>query len=238
MKAQNIRLRKTWQLSLPEEFIEQLGIQDDSTLTCFLENNELRIRPEALAPIAPEAYSLSPEKILEIKCFGNMSVSLDKCEISFQSKKAKELTAYLLCRGCGPVKNSVLAETLWPDVPIVNAMDSLYKTIRCLKKICVNETFFPIIILHGETYLERQKISCDLEQFEALYRQKNIPGSWKAAVELYRGTLLETEAYDWITPYEAYYDIRFLEMTEYLADYYEKSGDQKLARYYRLLLRQ
>lgn len=238
MKAQNIKLRKTWQLSLPEEFIEQLGIQDGSTLTCFLEDNELRIRPEALTQIVAEPCCPPGKKTLEIRCFGNMSVSLDKCEITFQSKKAKELTAYLLCRGYGPVKNTVLAESLWPDVPIANALDSLYKTIRCLKKIRVNEALFPIITLHGETYLERQKISCDLEQFESLYRQKNVPGSWKSAVELYRGTLLETESYEWIAPYEAYYDIRFLEMTEYLADQYEKSGNQKLARYYRLLLQQ
>ena len=235
MEAQNIRLRKTWQLSLPEEFIEQLGIQDGCTLTCFFEDNELRIRPETLTQIAPESCSFPGKRSLEIKCFGNMSASLDKCEIAFQNKKAKELTAYLLCRGYGPVKNTILAETLWPYVPIANAMDSLYKTIRYLKKIRINGALFPITMLHGETYLERQKISCDLEQFESLYRQKNIPDGWKSAVELYRGTLLENESYDWIAPYEAYYDIRFLEMTEYLTDYYKKSGNQKLACYYRLL---
>ncbi len=236
MKKQNLRLQKTWQLSLPEEFIEQLGIQDGSTLTCFLEDNELRIRPETLTQTAPESCSLPGKKTLEIKCFGNMSAILGKSEIAFQNKKAKELTAYLLCRGYGPVKNTILAEALWPDVPIANAMDSLYKAIRYLKKICVNGTLFPITMLHGETYLERQKISCDLEQFESLYRQKNIPGDWKSAVELCRGTLLETESFDWIAPYEAYYDIRFLEMTEYLADYYEKIGSEKFALYYRRLL--
>ena len=91
----NLRLQKTWQLSLPEEFIEQLGIQDGSTLTCFLEDNELRIRPETLTQTAPESCSLPGKKTLKIKCFGNMSAILGTAVLPKHFLKSSRIFSYL-----------------------------------------------------------------------------------------------------------------------------------------------
>ena len=248
MNQKSIVIYKTWQISIPEEFITQLGIREGNTLSCRLENNEIRLRPEKpdKTPIKYSAVSATAfphatvpkhptfQRNFRIQCFGSMSVSRSGEQLIFQNKKAKELVAYLLCNGGGPIKNTVLAEVQWPNTPFTNAMDNLYKVNRYLRNLRMGDESFPIIMAHGEIYLNCKRLSCDLHEFEELYQQREHAEAWGEAVELYRGSLYYGEYYDWIAPYEAYYDIRFLEMTEFLITYYEKSGNRETADYYRL----
>ncbi|MCH5261419.1 MAG: hypothetical protein J1F42_00735 [Lachnospiraceae bacterium] len=248
MNQKSIVIYKTWQINIPEDFIMQLGIQEGNTLSCLLEDNEIRLRPEksdkdpikystASATSLPHTtVSKHPtfQREFRIQCFGNMSVSRNGEQVIFQNKKAKELIAYLLCNGGGPIKNTALAEILWPDTPFTNAMDSLYKVNRYLRNLRMGEESFPIIMEHGEIYLDCRRLCCDLHEFEELYQQREHAEAWGAAVELYRGSVFYDEYYDWIAPYEAYYDIRFLEMTGFLITYYEQAGNRETADYYRL----
>ena len=250
MNQKSIVIYKAWQINIPEEFITQLGIREGNTLSCFLENNEIRLRPEkpdktylkysaVSATALPRAtVSKHPtfQRNFRIQCFGSMSVSRSGEQLIFQNKKAKELIAYLLCNGGGPIKNTVLAEVLWPDTPFTNAMDNLYKVNRYLRNLRIGEESFPIIVAHGEIYLDCKRLSCDLHDFEELYQQRGHAEAWGEAVELYRGSVYYGEYYDWIAPYEAYYDIRYLEMTEFLITYYEQAGNMETADYYRLKL--
>ena len=248
MNQKSIVIYKTWQINIPEDFITQLGIREGNTLSCFLEDNEIRLRPEkpdkapikytttSAASLPHASVSKHPmyQKEFHIQCFGSMSVSRNGETMIFQNKKAKELIAYLLCNGGGPIKNAVLAEVLWPDTPFTNAMDNLYKVNRYLRNLRMGEESFPIIMTHGEIYIDCGRLSCDLHKFEELYQQKEQAEAWIEAVELYRGSVLYGEYYDWIAPYESYYDIRFLEMTEYLITYFEQTGNRGTADYYRL----
>lgn len=249
MNQTSIVIYKTWQINIPEDFITRLGVREGNTLLCLLEDNEIRLRPAETgrlhAPIsvppatpAPATQDLEPKhstnrKEFRIQCFGSMSVSKTGQKIIFQNKKAKELVAYLLCNGGGPIRNTVLAESLWPDAPPANAMDSLYKVSRYLRNLRIGEESFPIVMAHGEIYVDYTMLSCDLYEFEKLYQQKEQVEAWSEAVELYHGSVFYDEYYDWIAPYEAYYDIRFLEMTEFLIAHYEKTGNGEMADYYR-----
>lgn len=247
MNQKSIVIYKTWQINIPEDFITQLGIREGNTLFCRIEDNEIRLRPEksdktpiqysmtsvAFLPYAATSKHPPFQKEFRIQCFGSMSISRNGEQIIFQNKKAKEMIAYLLCNGGGPIRNTVLAEVLWPDTPFTNAMDSLYKVNRYLRNLRMGEGSFPIIMAHGEIYLDCRRLSCDLQEFEELYQQSKHAETWGAAVELYRGSVFYDEYYDWIAPYEAYYDIRFLEMTEFLITYYEKLGNPEIAAYYR-----
>ena len=158
MNQKSIVIYKTWQVNIPEEFITQLGIREGNTLSCLLEDNEIRLRPEKpdkahIKYLASSAPALPPttvskhpklQKEFHIQCFGSMSVSRNGEQIVFQNKKAKELIAYLLCNGGGPIKNTLLGEILWPDTPFTNAMDSLYKVNRYLRNLRVGEDSFPL----------------------------------------------------------------------------------------------
>lgn len=170
---------------------------------------------------------------LRIQCFGKMSVSIDDKPFIFKSKKAKELFAYLICNKGGPVKNSVLAEVLWPDICKQNAMDNLYKAVRATKKMRLDDYTIPIVMKHGEIYIDQFVYSCDLTDFVQLYQMKDDMAKCAAAVELYQGALLYDETYDWIGPYEAYYDIRFLKMSELLITHYMSNGNKRMENYYR-----
>lgn len=250
MDQTSIVIYKTWQINIPEDFITRLGIREGNTLLCLLEDNEIRLRPAetdslhvptpapSVAPTSPTLGSVSERSINRegfwIQCFGSMSVSKAGQRIIFQNKKAKELVAYLLCNGGGPIRNTVLAEILWPDTQPANAMDSLYKVNRYLRNLHIGDESFPIVMAHGEIYFDYSKLCCDLYEFEILYQQKEHVEAWSKAIELYRGSVFYDEYYDWITPYEAYYDIRFLEMTEFLIAHYEKVGNREMADYYRL----
>lgn len=249
MNQTSIVIHKTWQINIPEDFITRLGVREGNTLICLLEDNEIRLRPAEIgrlpvpSPVLSATPALStPDSLIEhppnqgkfwIQCFGSMSVSRTGQKIIFQNKKAKELIAYLICNGGGPIKNTILAEILWPDASPTNAMDSLYKVSRYLRNLRIEEESFPIVMTHGEIYVDYTMLSCDLNEFENLYQQKEQTEAWSEAIELYHGTVFYDEYYDWIAPYEAYYDIRFLEMTDYLITYYEKAGNREMADYYR-----
>lgn len=167
MNQKNIVIYKTWQINIPEDFITRLGIQEGNTLTCLLEDNEIRLRPTETGKLSPRHLTTPvtalpnenepiPEHVksykeFRIQCFGSMSVSRNGQKIILQNKKAKELIAYLLCNGGGPIKNSVAAEVLWPDAPLTNAMDSLYKVIRYLRNLRIDEATLPIVMAHGST---------------------------------------------------------------------------------------
>ena len=249
MNQTSIVIYKTWQINIPEDYITRLGVKEGNTLLCLLEDNEIRLRPAETAeptvpapgpsasPVSPARdsvpkYSTNREEF-RIQCFGSMSISKAGQKIVFQNKKAKELIAYLLCNGGGPIRNTVLAEILWPDAPPANAIDSLYKVSRYLRNLRVGEESLPIVMAHGEIYFDYRKSSCDLYEFEKLYQQKEQVETWSAAVELYHGSVFYDECYDWIAPYEAYYDIRFLEMTEFLIAHYENAGNREKAGYYK-----
>lgn len=151
----------------------------------------------------------------------------------FKNRKAKEALAYMLCNNGGPVKNTVLAQILWPDAEKHKAMDSFYKVIRFIKNICVDGCRIPLRAAHGEVYLEPSAYTCDLVEFERFYQEKHDITCFASAVKIYEGPLLYGECFDWIAPYEAYYDIRFLEMAEYLCEYYLSEDKKHLADFYR-----
>lgn len=40
-----IQLKKEWQVVIPAALIDELGLQEDSTMECFIVEGEVRLRP-------------------------------------------------------------------------------------------------------------------------------------------------------------------------------------------------
>lgn len=150
-----------------------------------------------------------------------------------KNKKARELIAFLLCARGTPVKKSRIADTLWPDTPMENAMSSLYKIFRYLRGFSDNDLAIPIRESVGEVWLDMTGIFCDLTEFDRLYNDRGKIESCAALVEIYRAQLFFDECYDWVAPFEAYYDIRFFEITNLLVVHFTQKGDTAKANYYR-----
>lgn len=75
-------------------------------------------------------------------------------------------------------------------------------------------------------------LRCDLADFRKHYAAHQNIEHCEAAVSLYRGPLLAENYYEWSSSWEAWYDIRYMEMLICLAKHYKASGDKLKAAYY------
>ena len=76
-------------------------------------------------------------------------------------------------------------------------------------------------------------IRCDIVDFRDLYADRQDMSRCEAAVELYHGSLFADDVYEWSREWEAYYDVRYLELLTLLAARYSEAGNQAKAAYYR-----
>ena len=154
--------------------------------------------------------------------------------IILKNKKARELIAFLVCERGRPVRKTRLAETLWPDASPENAMSSLYKVFRYLRDFSRNG--LTIAEGCGAVWLDMSGAVCDVMEFERLYADKKNVESCASAVKLYEAQLFSDECYEWISPYEAYYDVRYFEMAEMLASHYSRLHNKPLTDHYKAKL--
>lgn len=167
---------------------------------------------------------------MEIRCLGKFSLLTDGRHFPLPQTKSAELLAYLACEMGGPVSKRRLAEALWPAAEPEQALDCLYKACRPIR----NTPFAShILSSRGEMRLDMVGVRCDLADFRRHYAARNDIARCEAAVALYRGALLGENFYEWSNAWEAYYDIRYLEVLTLLADHYDRIGDKAKAAYYR-----
>lgn len=146
------------------------------------------------------------------------------------SSKKEELLALLACEGGGPLTKRYVAEMLWADSPPLQALNNLYKLsvrIQAMKEK------IPLRLDKNHISLNMDHIHCELEEFEILYKNRHEIQTCRQAIELYRGLLFYQNCYEWAGQWEAYYDLRYMELLECMALHYEKSGDKKTSEIYR-----
>ncbi len=151
------------------------------------------------------------------------------------NKKAEELLAYLVWEG-RPVGKKRLAAVLWPDSEPRKARDNLYKVCRYLGEF--QNGAIPLVIRREAVWVETEAIDCDIRRFEEYYRSFPNVDCCLEAVALYKAPFLFEALYEWTQEAEAYYDIRYLECLELLAEHYDRNGNGRKADYYRKKLEQ
>lgn len=115
------------------------------------------------------------------------------------------------------------------------AMDSLSKVCRWLKRLSFEGRPVPIQVSRGALYLDISGIRCDLAEFNTLSECADVE-SCRKAMALYKGALLFDNCYEWSVEYEGRYEIRYLELAQRLAEHYRKAGAARLAACYERLL--
>lgn len=142
--------------------------------------------------------------------------------------------ALLACEGGRPVSKEKACMALWgSDSP--QALDSLSKVCRWLKRLSVNGSAIPIQVSRGALCLDFSGIRCDLFTFNQLSECADVE-SCRKAMALYKGALLFDKCYEWSVEYEGRYEIRYLELAQRLAEHYRKAGAIRLAACYERLL--
>ncbi len=205
-----------------------MSLRAGDVLECVTQGGEVH-----LARASPSAPPTPDRQPVHISCFRKFSLRMNGKFLAIPHRKAAELIAYLSCAWGEPTSKAEIASVLWPDVDEKRARDSLYKTCNVVKKLRHGNLSFPLVDTRGEAWIDMTRASCDLIEFEQLYRRRGEPESCRRAIDLYRGPLLDEDLYDWTTEATAYYEIRCLEMLETLARQDETSDNERLTAYYR-----
>jgi DNA-binding SARP family transcriptional activator/TolB-like protein len=126
---------------------------------------------------------------VELRILGNtdLSVAGDRTG-SFVLRQAKRLAllAYLALDTAGGYRRrDQIVALFWPDLDQPHARTQLRKVLHALRSILGNEAF--VSRGEDELRLDAGRVWCDAVAFEALIREEQ----WMAALELYRGDLLE-----------------------------------------------
>lgn len=148
-------------------------------------------------------------------------------------KKLRELLALLTYYQGAPKTKRQLAVDLWPDSTAGRARDCLYKVLRDLRRL-QREVPLPFFETRDGLYLDLTEEQSDLSLFQK-WSCSGDPESWTRAFELYRGGFLDKEAYEWTTTAHSYYEIRFLNLIQALAQHCRSLGREAEAKYYQKL---
>lgn len=176
-----------------------------------------------------------------INGFGRLAISVDGEYCTLNNRKAVELISYLLCECGKPVRKETVASVLWEDSDKEAARDSLYKVCRYIRDYSFHGEKIPVYWDRGHIWMDIEQVDSDVVRFKALTDKISsvsepedlLIKSYIEATNIYVGTLLYENCYDWINEYEAFYDMRFLDICEILTSYYDGIGNKRMADHYR-----
>lgn len=199
---------------------------------------------ELLEIIGEESSSEGPiilepeEKLLSVSCFGKFRVCIipEDREISWRTKKAMELFAYLIALEGKPVERRVLLEQLWPEEMPNNAVAMLHNMIYSIRKELKDYPELEELIQYKnrQYYLDMSLIDCDLDVKKRicdLADQGKTEELWDCRDRVLKlwGTYLEEIDGAWCMSRRAYFERAYGKACRLLAGYAEKKEDYETA---------
>jgi DNA-binding SARP family transcriptional activator len=147
--------------------------------------------------------------MMRVCLFGRFNVSCDEGDVvGLDARRVQELLAYMLLHRGHPQPRERVADVLWGDVPAEQVRKGLRQTLWKLQSTL--ERSVPSVLQADGEFVavdDRAPVWLDVAAFEEAHRGANgTPGSaldtmtaaaLVAAVELYRGDLLEGWYNDW-----------------------------------------
>jgi two-component SAPR family response regulator len=120
--------------------------------------------------------------------------------VAWRTKKVKELFAYLWHTQGEPVHRHRILADLWPDTEAVRAQQIFHTTMYHLRSLLKKLGFPNAVSFADERYVMRT--DCVHSDAQTLMMRLRKPGGEPIGdmLALYRGDLLEAEAYTWAVP--------------------------------------
>ena len=163
-----------------------------------------------------------------------MRLYFNNVPLLIHSRKAEELLALLACENGILLSKKGVAGKLWPDTEPVRAIDNLYKVLSYLKTY--SDIDFPLVLRRGKIGLDINHYYSDIQEFKKFCDEEKKTEGYARAIEVYKGHLLSEENYEWVNEYEVNFEIRCIEMLEYLIQQDSQAKKYKLvAAYYKKL---
>lgn len=185
------------------QFVFVTGYEEYAVAAFELDVADYLLKPvsrERLAKTMGRLNGLVRQRVqrLKVSCFGGFSAITENGDvIRWRSPKVEELFAFLICKR--KATRDEIADTLWNELAPNRAMRNINSTLYYIRKAlqlyglegCIATRQRHIII-------DAEKISCDLYEFEAMQRQRQISEeAWERIDTLYTGELFQGMTYEW-----------------------------------------
>ena len=214
---------------------------------------ELNAMDYLLKPVCPERIIKTLERFYDspgykerkqmfIRCFGYISIKVNDVEvdISWRTKKAQELFAYLLCAKGEYVAKEKLIDLLWPNLDVEKGKSNFYLAYHYLKKQSEQTGIYvPLESVRGKIRLNMENIETDLTEFEeAVLKLQDITDDTifyaENTSELCDKPLFDGHYYEWSTDMMWKYEIMQRELNQKIAKYYRERNNREKEDYYRI----
>ncbi len=199
----------------------------------------------AETPGGDAANGEGSEALIRVRCFGEFEVSVAGTPVtSWRYEKGREFVALLVAHGGAPVPRKVVAELLWPellwDSSVKHMMDNAATTARKAIRVAAGQNDLQPITLARDRYQFQPGIlQSDLDEFDAAVRRAaGLPAAdaleqYARAVALYRGDVMQSEAFEWLDRFRPEYHRRFLDAARAAAGLAAELGDiERAAAFY------
>jgi predicted ATPase/DNA-binding SARP family transcriptional activator/Flp pilus assembly protein TadD len=198
----------------------------------------IRLLREFIVPPSVNVSGNLNMATLEMKFLGDLSIRQDGVPLAaLKSKKGQALLCYLAVTG-RTYKRPTLASLFWPEVPDINALLNLRKTLHLL-----NQYLSPFFVISRHTIALNQAATTwlDVAEFEARTSGQPDAEQLHAAAALYRGDFLrdfylpDCAAFEeWASAHRAEYRRLALDTLSWLADHHLSHAQyEDAARYAR-----
>lgn len=148
-------------------------------------------------PAEPVTVQAASAARLSAAILGAMTVTMEGQPLPrWRTVKTRDLLAYFLLVGDRPITRDRVMEALWPLAKPESARALLHTTLYHLRG-ALGAVGEGLVTFAGGAYqFNRTVMEVDLTRFEQLAGSPD-EASWRAAVTLYRGDLLEGLDYEW-----------------------------------------
>lgn len=174
-----------------------------------------------------------PSESLHIRLLGGFEVSLPSdVRVDIPTKKAQGLLAYLALHAGESQPREKLVGLFWGDSEERRAQHNLRQALTYLRKSLEPLESSPLSTNRSTVRLELDSARIDVLQFLSL-ATSNVPADWLAAIEIYKGDLLdglvikEPEFQSWLEAERAHLHEVFCQVLLSLAESKRQSGDLK-----------
>ena len=198
-----------------------------------LQDDVQAVRYAVMEGKAPKSGEQQP---LQVDCFGKFRVVIAETgkEISWRTRKALELFAYLIDLEGKPVERRVLLERLWPDEAPNNEVAMLHNMIYSIRKELSSQPELKDLIQYKghQYYLDHSKIKVDLDskkQICKLAETGRVKELYDRREELLQpwGDYLKDVDGTWCVPRRTYFERTYGKACSLLAAYCRRIGDHE-----------
>lgn len=218
--------------------ISKAGEELKRSMCGKIANYYLKLQDDAnaakYAAMAEKTEMNSRQQLLQVSCFGKFRVVILETgkEISWRTRKALELFAYLVDLEGKPVERRILLEQLWPDDAPDNEVAMLHNMIYSIRKELSSQPELKNLIQYKgrKYYLDGSRIRVDLDSKKSICKLAEMG----KARELYErrdellnhwGVYLREVDGTWCMARRAYFERTYGKACSLLADYCRKKGD-------------